>query len=119
MPEVSVADATERALAAATHLDDTHAGAIEALRAVARKIDAWDQIVEWAIEDARSTDGKESRPKVPQNDNVSLPTYLKFCESLGLTPLGQTKLPKQEKPAANALDDLAAKRNRRAGRKSA
>ena len=84
-----VRDATEAALEAAKHLTDMDKGAIEALRSLADKIDAWDQIVEWAKDDAASIEGK--RPAVPANDNVSIPTYLKFCESLGLTPTGRTR----------------------------
>lgn len=92
----SLAQATEAAIDAADHLTPADAGAIEALRALARKIDAWDRIVEWALDDARAN---ESRPPVPQNDNVSLPTYLKFCESLGLTPAGRGRLA-EKKPEA-------------------
>lgn len=93
-----VATATEAAIGAATHLTPADAGALEALRALARKIDAWDTIVQWALNDAVQT---ESRPTVPTNDNVSLPTYLKFCESLGLTPLGRGRLP-EKKPEAKS-----------------
>ncbi len=96
----SVAEATERALKAASHLTATDAGAVAALRALARKIDAWDVIVEWAIDDTRSPD---DRPKVPQNDNVTLPTYLKFCDALGLTPAGRTKLGEKKEPAVGTL----------------
>jgi hypothetical protein len=92
----SIVQATEDAIAAADHLADADAGAVEALRALARKIDAWDVIVGWALDDAREF---ESRPTVPQNDNVSLPTYLKFCESLGLTPAGRARLV-EKKPEA-------------------
>ena len=84
-----VRDATEAAIKAATHLTDMDKGAIEALRSLADKIDAWDIIVEWANDDAAQVEGK--RPAVPANDNVSIPTYLKFCESLGLTPTGRTR----------------------------
>src|SRR5690349_7475146 len=91
-----LADATEAAIAAASHLTDEDAGAVEALRSLARKIDVWDVIVEWANDEAADLD---ARPRVPQNDNVSLPTYLKFCESLGLTPAGRTKLA-EKKPEA-------------------
>ena len=84
-----VRDATEQSLKAASHLTAMDAGAIEALRSLADKIDAWDQIVDWANDDAAGVEGK--RPTVPANDNVSIPTYLKFCESLGLTPAGRTK----------------------------
>lgn len=89
-------DATETAIAAAGHLTDADEGAVEALRSLARKIDAWDVIVEWALDEAADL---EQRPRVPQNDNVSLPTYLKFCESLGLTPAGRVKLV-EKKPEA-------------------
>lgn len=82
--------ATEDAIAAASHLTDMDDGAVEALRALARKIDAWDQIVEWALDDARQAEGK--RPSVPQNDNVSISAYLKYCDQLGLTPAGRKSL---------------------------
>jgi hypothetical protein len=84
-----VRDATEAAIKAATHLTDMDRGAIEALRSLADKIDAWDVIVDWANDDAATVEGK--RPAVPANDNVSIPTYLRFCESLGLTPTGRTR----------------------------
>lgn len=83
-------DATEAAIEAAKHLTDMDQGAVEALRALARKIDAWDQIVAWAIEDARESEGK--RPTVPQNDNVSISAYLKYCDQLGLSPAGRKSL---------------------------
>lgn len=82
--------ATEDAIKAADHLTGMDDGAVEALRALARKIDAWDQIVEWALDDASSQEGK--RPTVPQNDNVSISAYLKFCDQLGLTPAGRKSL---------------------------
>lgn len=96
----SVSDATEKAIAAATHLTGMDGGAVEALRKLARKIDAWDLIVEWALDDKAGMRGWEGRPVVPEHDNVSIPTYLKFCESLGLTPAGRVKLPapKKEQP---------------------
>ena len=65
------------------------AGALEALRALARKIQAWDVIVEFALDDAPQS---MSRPSVPQNDNVSLSAYLKYCDQLGLTPAGRKAL---------------------------
>lgn len=93
---MSLVEETQTAVDAATHLTDQDVGAVEAMFAVARKIDAWDQIVEWALEDAVTT---ERRPAVPQNDNVSLSAYLKYAESLGLTPAGRVKLVEQ-KPEA-------------------
>lgn len=82
--------ATEAAITAASHLTDMDSGAVEAMRALARKIDAWDQIVEWAIDDAAAAEGK--RPSVPQNDNVSISAYLKYCDQLGLSPAGRKSL---------------------------
>ncbi|MBA3781020.1 MAG: hypothetical protein H0X12_04095 [Nocardioides sp.] len=93
---MSLVDETTTAVTAADHLTDQDKGAVEAMFALARKIDAWDQIVEWALDDAREG---ESRPTVPQNDNVSLSAYLKFAESLGLTPAGRSKLA-EKKPEA-------------------
>jgi len=84
-----VRDATEASIKAAKHLTDMDSGALEALRSLADKIDAWDTIVDWANDDVSGVEGK--RPAVPANDNVSIPTYLKFCESLGLTPNGRTR----------------------------
>lgn len=83
-----VAAALEDALKAADHLTPKHAGTVAAARALAAKIDAWDTIVEWALDDAVESG---SRPRVPANDNTSLPTFLKFMEGLGLAV---------EKPAA-------------------
>lgn len=90
--------ATESAIkAAADHLTAKDAGAVEALRALARKIDAWDQIVEYAIEDLGDGRPRGARPSVPQNDNVSISAYLKYCEQLGLTPAGRRSLGMEDK----------------------
>ncbi|MFB7843622.1 hypothetical protein [Microbacterium sp. NPDC056052] len=88
---VDMVAATEKAIeAGAAHLTDADAGAIEALRALARKIDAWDVIVDWALDDAAQAKG--ARPAVPQNDNVSISAYLKYCDQLGLSPVGRKAL---------------------------
>jgi hypothetical protein len=92
-------EATESAVKAAKHLTDLDKGAVEAMMALARKIDAWDQIVEYALDDMAG-EACGGRPKVPQNDNVSISAYLKFCESLGLTPAGRVKLTEGKKPEA-------------------
>ena len=60
-----------------------HEGTIAAARALADKIDQWDVIVQWAVEDKEAL-GLQ-RPAVPQNDNTSLPTFLKYMDALGLT----------------------------------
>lgn len=92
-------DATEAAIKAATHLTRQDAGAVEALRALARKIDTWDQIVQYALDDLRDAP-KGARPSVPQNDNVSISAYLKGCEQLGLSPSGRKTLDIGEKESA-------------------
>lgn len=74
-------------------------GAIAAVLKLARKIDAWDRIVEWAWDDKAGKHGWEGKPVVPEHDNVSISAYLKYCESLGLTPAGRTKLPKPKEAA--------------------
>lgn len=80
----SVADALERSIANATHLRDVDAAAVAAARALARKIDAWDVIVDWALDDASETRG--ARPTVPANDNVSISSFLKYLDQLRLVP---------------------------------
>lgn len=87
---MSLVDETKASLEAATHLSDKDKGAVEALLLLARKIDAWDQIVAWALEDVE--DVKGARPVVPQNDNVSISAYFKACDQLGLTPSGRKSL---------------------------
>lgn len=72
----AVQEGTEVTLGLAVHLTDLDAGAVAALRELARRIDA----------------GNEK-------DNVSLPMYLKYCEALGLTPAVRSKQPAA--PAAN------------------
>jgi hypothetical protein len=84
------------------------AGTVAAIRVLARKIDEeqarWDYCFEWAerwvewmrmAEDDPDYDGgpPPSPPKPPPMDNVSLPTFLKYAESLGLTPAGRGRIP--------------------------
>lgn len=76
-----VQEATEAALQAAKHLTDMDGGAVQALRVLALKIDE--------MAGGVSEDGIPIEPKF---DNVTLPTYLKYCESLGLTPAGRDRL---------------------------
>lgn len=102
-----VLDALDSAIAASTHLTARDSAAVAAARALASKIDAWDVIVEWAFEDA-AEDG--ARPKVPANDNVSLPSFLKYLEALQLVPPALEKAkpgPASEaSPAQQALNDM-------------
>lgn len=101
----SVADALERAIADADHLTARHAGAVAAARALAAKIDAWDVIVRWAIDDA----GPVGRPVVPANDNVSLPSFLKYLDALQLVPPAERAKPgptSTASPAQQALNEM-------------
>lgn len=79
----SVSEALERSIANAKHLRARHSATIAAARALARKIDAWDVIVEWALDDAAQGKG---RPAVPAYDNVSIASFLKYLDALGLNP---------------------------------
>lgn len=101
-PDGSVQDALERALRNARHLKAVHAPAVAVMRSLAWKIDHWDRLAEIALEESRETGG---RPKVPQNDNVTAATFLKYCAALGLTfdqasAAPQARPEKREKPAA-------------------
>ena len=99
---MSLAEALESALADAEHLGPKHAATVVAARALAERIDTWQTIVEWALEDAAES---ESRPKVPANDNTSLPTFLKYMEALQLVP---PAAPKAQAPKQEAAPEEAA-----------
>ena len=116
--DFDIVAATERALSAATHLTPVDDGAVEGLRALARKIQAWDQIVDYALEDLEGAP-KGARPAVPQNDNVSLSAYLKYCDQLGLSPAGRKALAlKKEGESAKAVK-LRALQGGKAGKRKA
>jgi hypothetical protein len=102
---MTVLEATEKSIAAADHLTDMDAGAVAALRVLAQKIDTEDALRAMALEYAA-----EHEQKPPAVDNVSIPTYLKFCESLGLTPAGRKASMKKEAPS----DDRSGVAKRRA-----
>ncbi len=104
--ESSVIDALNASIAAATHLEAKHSAAVAAARSLAARIDAWDVIVEWALDDAAET---ESRPKVPANDNTSLPTFLKYLDALQLVPPAERAKPgptSTASPAQQALNEM-------------
>lgn len=86
---LSVLESLNASISVATHLEPKHAATVGAARALAAKIDAWDTIVQWALEDAAES---ESRPKVPANDNTSLGTYSRYLEQLGLTVAAPAKV---------------------------
>ena len=91
----TVADATEAAIEAATHLTVMDSGAVATLRVLAQKIDAL------ATDEVQSLDDLKAK-----FDNVSVPTYLKFCDSLGLTPAGRMRLAEKKEPAGGKLAQL-------------
>lgn len=98
-PIESVSEALERSLRNAKHLRAKDAATVAAARALAWKIDNWDELAHQAIDDAEEK-GKGARPAVPLNDNTSIPTFLKYCTALGLTP-------EEEKPAKPARGKAA------------
>jgi len=93
----SLLDATNRSITKAIAdgvLDaELHAGPIATLRILARKIDTEDELREVALAWAEfhASDSKPAKP--PPIDNVSIPTYRNYCESLGLTVAGVKAAP--------------------------
>ena len=101
---MSVLEATQSAVDAAKHLTDLDAGAVAMLLRLAEAADLIDD------------DGLNPAGKL---DNVTIPTYLRYAESLGLTPAGRARLADQKPEASggNKLGNLqaqAAKRRRTA-----
>jgi len=74
---MTVVEATETAIEAGTHLTDMDAGAVQMLRELAAAADLIDE------------SGLNPAGKL---DNVTIPTYLRYAESLGLTPAGRARL---------------------------
>lgn len=106
---MSVAEATEAAIAAASHLTEMDQGTVETLRFLAVKIDTESELRALALAWA-----EEHEQKPPAVDNVSIPTYLKFAESLGLTPAGR-KVLTEKKQGAQGGGKLAHLRSVHAG----
>jgi hypothetical protein len=94
-----VVTATEISIGSASHLDakGKDAGAVAALLTLAHKIDNADDVLDMILDQIASDPDSKIRP--PAADNVSLPTYLKYSESLGLTPGGRGELTSTAKPA--------------------
>ncbi|WP_423739444.1 terminase small subunit [Cryobacterium zongtaii] len=107
-----VVTATEISIGAATHLDATgkDAGAIAALLTLAHKVDNSDSILDMILDQIASDPDSKIRP--PAADNVSLPTYLKYSESLGLTPGGRGELSSTAKPVGAGPPAVPSFRNR-------
>lgn len=108
---MGVHEATLMAIAAAPYVDrvGADAGTVEAMLALAKKIDAWDEIVELAMD--QTEEGR--KPTVPVHDNTSLPTFLRYCEALGLTPATRKALAAEVKAEGDAVDELKKRRGRK------
>lgn len=79
-------NATNKAIRAATHLGPMDAGTVAAIRSLAQRIDVGDVYFKALAEQA-----EERKLRPPSVDNVSIPTYLKYAESLGLSPVGRVR----------------------------
>jgi hypothetical protein len=88
---MNVVDATDLSIRQASHLSDADAGAVAVLRGLSRQVD-------YLLEH----DGINESGKF---DNVSPSLYLKYCESLGLTPAGRKALgeKKTEAPSESSI----------------
>ena len=111
-----VSTATNQAIAAAgDRLTGMDAGAVSAIRFLAKKIDTEELVRERILE----AQGEDPSLKPPPLDNVTIPTYLKYAESLGLTPAGRLRIEGTKKtadPADGKRGKLAALRAVQGGR---
>lgn len=111
-----VSRATDDAIrAAGDRLTGMDAGAVSAIRFLAKKIDTEELVRERILE----AQGEDPSLKPPPLDNVTIPTYLKFAESLGLTPAGRLRIEGTKKtadPADGKRSKLAALRSVQGGR---
>ncbi len=107
-PFDTVLEATEASIRAATHLGPMDSGAVEVLRSLARTIDAIE-----SGQDAK--DDVEDDPRKPRSlDNVTIPTYLKACDALGLTPAGRVRLDEKKETPGGKLAHLRSANKRTA-----
>lgn len=88
----SLAEAVERSIASAAHLTSADDAAVNALRTLAERIDTESELRQAMLGWANAQD---RQVRTPKDDNVSIPTFLKYCESLGLTPAGREKVTKE------------------------
>lgn len=92
-------EATEKAVAAAAHLTEMDQPAVAVLLDLAMTIDGMDQ-----------------RGGNAPWDNVTVPTFLRYSESLGLTPTSRMKLDIKPAEGPSKLGELRAIRGGRADR---
>lgn len=91
--EGPITEETRRSLENAKHLTDADAGVASVLVTLAKTIDGM----------------AERDPDAPM-DNVTVPTYLKYAESLGLTALSRAKLDLPEERRGSTLGRLRQQR---------
>lgn len=96
--DASVADAVEQSLKAAAHLTDLDAGSVQVLRGLAASVDY-----------LNDHDGLNESGRF---DNVTVPTFLRYCEQLGLTPAGRKALEEKKKDGSGGSSGVAARRAR-------
>ena len=102
---MTLVEAFDVAVEAATHLGLRDEAAVVAARLLAAKIDAWDVVVQWALDDAREFNTKP----LPANDNTSHGTFLKYLEALQLVPAVEKAKPgpaSTASPAQQAINDM-------------
>ncbi len=99
--ELTVVEAVEEALAAAAHLTNTDFAAVAALRVLAAKMDA--------LADSRLGVTEDRKRGL---DNVTAPTFLKYCSELGLTPAGRKALASKEGGTGAKPSGVRARRDR-------
>ncbi len=88
----TVVEATETALAAAYRdkkLLPADAAAVAALRVLAKKVDALADVEAGVNALGELVEGKKNPYQL---DNVTVPTFLKYLDALGLTPAGRRAL---------------------------
>ncbi|WP_394254718.1 terminase small subunit [Pseudoclavibacter helvolus] len=104
----AIYNATNRAIRAANHLKPEHGAAVAALRFLAKKIDSDATMRDLVMERLKTAD-PEADIKFPPVDNVSVPTFLRYLEALGLTPDWRPDgTAKGAAPKVAPVDDLAA-----------
>lgn len=73
-----------------------------------------DPVVAVLLDLARAIDGFELRPANAPMDNVTVPTFLRYAESLGLSPMARAKLDIKPQEGPSKLAHLRAIRGGRA-----
>lgn len=92
----TVEESVEESLADAGHLTKADAGAVQVLRGLARSVDY-----------LLAHDGLNESGRF---DNVTVPTFLRYCEQLGLTPMGRKALAEKKQESSGGTSGVARRR---------